>query len=194
MLTDFHTDWLNLFHLDTAQRDPNHYPQFTPDMLESMRQETNLFMNEVVWSGDADWETLMFSKTTWVDQELATIYGLPDPGPGWHRVTLDDTRPGLLTRSAFLTAHAYTGSSAPVRRGYFVLSELLKSLSHRMSTWWYLKIPMVPQPFVNASRNTKPMQPVSSAMTASTPLALPLNIMMPSAHGETTGKMGPRRC
>ena len=101
MLTDFHTDWLNLFHLDTAQRDPNHYPQFTPDMLESMRQETNLFMNEVVWSGDADWETLMFSKTTWVDQELATIYGLPDPGPGWHRVTLDDTRPGLLTRVPF---------------------------------------------------------------------------------------------
>ena len=69
-------------------------------------KKTNLFMNEVVWSGDADWETLKFSKTTWVDQELATIGGLPDPGPGWHRVTRRHaSRPA---HPKCLHAHAYT--------------------------------------------------------------------------------------
>ena len=64
----------------------------------------------------------MFSRVTWVNSDLAALYGLADPGP-WHRVTLDDKRPGIYPH-AFLTAHGYT-DSAPVKRGYFVLSEML---------------------------------------------------------------------
>lgn len=124
-LATFHEDWLNLYQLDTTQRDPEKYPGFSPELLAAMHTETALFVNEVIWSGSASWNELLFSRATWVNSELAAVYGLEDPGPGWHRVTLDETRPGLLTRSAFLTAHGYTGSSAPVKRGYFVLSELL---------------------------------------------------------------------
>jgi len=125
MMASFHADWLNLFQLDTTQRDPEKYPQFDEDLLAAMRKETSLFVNEVVWSGQATWEDLMYSRATWVNSDLAAVYGLEDPGPGWHRVLLDENRPGILTRSAFLTAHGYTGSSAPVKRGYFIISELL---------------------------------------------------------------------
>ncbi len=85
----------------------------------------DLLVSEVVWGGSGRFEDLMFTTTTWVDSELAAIYGLPDPGPGWHRVQLDDTRPGALTRAGFLTGHAYAATSSPVKRGAFVLQELL---------------------------------------------------------------------
>ena len=128
-LTAFHEDWLNLFHLDDAHRDEEMYPTFSDDLVEAMRIETDLFMTEVLWSGQAKFEDLFFSRFTWVNSDLASLYGIADPGNGWHRVELDESRPGILTRSAFLAAHAYTGSSAPIKRGSFVLKEMsVKSL------------------------------------------------------------------
>lgn len=124
-LTAFHEDWLNLFHLDDAHRDEEMYPTFSDDLVEAMRIETDLFMTEVLWSGQAKFEDLFFSRFTWVNSDLASLYGIADPGEGWHRVELDESRPGILTRSAFLAAHAYTGSSAPIKRGSFVLKEML---------------------------------------------------------------------
>ena len=90
-----------------------------------MRTETDLFVTEVLWSGEVNYEDLFFSNMTWINSDLAQFYSLPDPGPGWHRVELDESRPGILTRSAFLAAHAYTGSSAPIKRGHFILKEML---------------------------------------------------------------------
>ena len=124
-LTGFHEDWLNLYQLDGAHRDETLYPTFSEDLIEAMRTETDLFITEVLWSGQVNYEDLFFSDMTWVNSELSVIYDIPDPGPGWHRVQLDESRPGILTRSAFLSAHAYTGSSAPIKRGHFVLSEML---------------------------------------------------------------------
>ena len=124
-LTGFHDDWLNLYHLDGAHRDETLYPNFTEDLIQAMRTETDLYISEVLWSGEVKFEDLFFSSTTWINSDLAEVYNLPDPGPGWHRVQLDETRPGILTRSAFLSAHAYTSASAPIKRGSFVLKEML---------------------------------------------------------------------
>lgn len=124
-LTAFHEDWLNLYQLDGADRDETMYPQFSENLVEAMRIETDLFVTEVLWSGEVKYEDLFFSDMTWVNSDLAQLYNLPDPGPGWHRIQLDETRPGILTRSAFLAAHAYTGSSAPIKRGHFILKEML---------------------------------------------------------------------
>ena len=124
-LTAFHRDWLRTWQLRDATRDPALYPDFSPRTVASMLTALDLFVGEVVWGGDARLETLLFSRDAWIDPELAAIYGLPDPGPGWHRVQLDPSRPGALTRAAFLAAHAYAGSSSPIRRGAFVLKDLL---------------------------------------------------------------------
>ena len=121
----FHEDWLNLYQLQDAAREAEMYPSFSEDLLASMRTETELFLGEVIWGGAASFADLLTSQTTWVDSRLAALYEIDDPGPGWHRVSLSAERPGILTRSAFLTAHAYTGSSAPIKRGSFVLKELL---------------------------------------------------------------------
>lgn len=121
----FHRDWIDVWRLRNATRDPGRYPDFSAATVDAMLTELDLFVTEVVWAGDGRFETLLFSDVTWVDTQLAAIYGLPDPGPGWHRVRLDARRPGVLTRSAFLAAHAYAASSSPVQRGAFVLRDML---------------------------------------------------------------------
>lgn len=120
----FHEDWLDLYLLDEATRDDTVYPAFSDDLVQAMRAETELFVTEVVWSGDARFETLLFSRETWVNEDLAPLYGL-EPVEGWQRVTLGEDRPGVLTRTGFLAAHSYSVSSAPVKRGYFVLKDML---------------------------------------------------------------------
>lgn len=124
-VVNFHQDWLDTWRLSVADRDPGRYPDFDADTIASMRTELDLFVSEVFWQGDARLETLLTSRTTWIDARLAPIYGLEDPGQGWHRVTLDEDRVGILTRSAFLAGHAYAASSSPVQRGAFVLKDLL---------------------------------------------------------------------
>jgi cytochrome c553 len=121
----FHRDWLHLWRSDGATRDATLYPTFSDAMLDAMAQELDLFTAEVVWSGDARFETLLLGTTTWVNPDLAAIYGVEAPSSGWARVTLDAERPGALTRAGFLTAHAYSAESAPVRRGAFVLEQML---------------------------------------------------------------------
>lgn len=122
---NFHDDWLDGYRMDGAERDASYYPHFSEATLASMQAEMDLMVTEVLWGGEATFANLMFSQTTWVDSELAAIYDLPDPGPGWHRVELGPERPGVLTRAGFLTGHAYTASSSPVQRGAFVLQEML---------------------------------------------------------------------
>jgi hypothetical protein len=122
----FHQDWLRLDQLDTINKDPALYPNWGPDTVSSLKTEADLFTTEVVWLGEGTYDSLFFSTTTWVDANLAPLYGLPAPDTGWQRVSLDAaTRPGLLTRLGWLAAHAHTNSSAPVRRGAFVLEQLL---------------------------------------------------------------------
>jgi hypothetical protein len=124
-LSAFHHDWLQLRRLDAAQRDAERYPDWSDALWDSARTELELFVTEVVWAGQGTFDELLTSRWTWIDSALAEVYGLPDPGPGWHRVQLGEDRAGVLTRVGFLAGHAHAASSSPIRRGAFVLQELL---------------------------------------------------------------------
>lgn len=118
----FHRDWLHLWRLEGAQRDPERYPWFSEALAGEMLQEVDLFTTEIVWSGDPTLDRLLLGTEGWVSPGLAGIYGLEAPA-GWSLVALPD-RPGVLTRAAFLTAHGYYADSAPVRRGAWVLQAM----------------------------------------------------------------------
>lgn len=123
----FHQDWLHTYQLDTIAKDESVYPEFGPELVADMKAEIDLFTTEVVWQGEGTFDALLYSPVTWTSPALDAIYGTASQrtGTGWERRVLDETRPGVLTRSAFLTAHAYSASSAPVRRGVFVLEQML---------------------------------------------------------------------
>jgi len=123
MVVRFHSDWLQLERLDEVTKDAELYPDWQASTLEMSRHETELFVSEVVWLGEGRFDTLLDSRTTWLTPELGEIYGLDLEG-GWQRAELDDARPGVLTRSAWLAGHGYANTSAPVRRGAFLLEQL----------------------------------------------------------------------
>jgi hypothetical protein len=93
-------------------------------MREDLYTDAALFTSEVVWSGPGTYDALMFSTTGWVSPDLAPIYDMTPPD-FWQPMDLGPTRPGILTRPSFLAAHAYEGTSSPVRRGAWALHNLL---------------------------------------------------------------------
>lgn len=121
----FHEDWLDLYLLENIQRDTTLYPLFYEGMISSMKTETRLFLSNVFWYGDANWDDLFFEQSTHINQELATLYGMEQSPTDWDRVEVSEERAGLFQKSAFLTAHSYFAASSPVKRGHYILSEML---------------------------------------------------------------------
>lgn len=124
----FHLDWADTSRLLEVNKDTDVYPDFDPELVASMRTELALFFTREVWAS-GEFDTLLTSTATWSDARTDAIYGIDSgsEGPGdFRRVELDpSTRPGVLTRSGFLTGHAYAASSSPIRRGMWVLDKLL---------------------------------------------------------------------
>jgi hypothetical protein len=69
---------------------------------------------------------LLNATSGYVNDRLARHYGLPKVGSDNFVFTkLPANRTGLLTQASFLTAVAYTDESHPVRRGKWILANLL---------------------------------------------------------------------
>ncbi len=122
------TQWLELPKLTDLTKDPVLYPTYTPSVRSAMGAESDTFIDSVLWDGDAKLSTLFTAPFSFVNAELASLYGMPDPGSGaaLSRQTLNSTeRMGFLTQASVLASHAKPGDSAPIRRGKFVREQLL---------------------------------------------------------------------
>jgi len=124
---DFHTQWLDLGKYDNLAKDPGLYPAFNPAVAASMKEETRRFIRHVVLEISGGLNDLLLSRTTFVNDELAAIYGLEGSfGPDFVEVELDpEQRAGLLTQPGFLASHAYTTMSSPIHRGVFIQRRVL---------------------------------------------------------------------
>src|SRR5690606_20161689 len=104
------------------------FPQFTPALAESMAQETLRLVEDIVWEQDGDIRGLLDAEYTFVDAELAALYGVPAPeGPGFARTRLPDAqgRAGILGHASFLARFAHPAITSPTRRGLFIRTRLL---------------------------------------------------------------------
>jgi hypothetical protein len=69
-------------------------------------------------------QSLLTADFTFLDGRLAAHYGLPAPGA--ERVTVAGTaRGGLLTQGSFLVTTSHSRRTSPVKRGQWVLTQLL---------------------------------------------------------------------
>jgi hypothetical protein len=120
-LISFHEDWLQLFHLDQTTKISDYYSeQFKQDFL----LETNLFISDILWHKNPTFASLLLDTTAWVSPSLRDMYLVPQI-TDWTLMDLGENRPGILSRGAFLNSHAYAEQTAPVRRGNYILQELL---------------------------------------------------------------------
>jgi hypothetical protein len=124
----FFTALLSLDSLDTLSRPVELFPRFTPTLGAAMKQETALVVDDLVFGRDADYGELFDQTQTFLNAELAGLYGVPSPGGAdFARVNLPGSshRAGLLGQAGVLAARDHSSGTSPTRRGLFVLTRLL---------------------------------------------------------------------
>jgi hypothetical protein len=127
---DFFAQYLDLNRLNEVDRDPADYPGFTETMPQSMRKELELIVDDVVFRKDADIRKLFDTRQSFVNEELANLYGIEVEGASpiaYAPVTFpaDSNRVGILTLGAFLTMNAHPSETSPTLRGKYVRERVL---------------------------------------------------------------------
>jgi hypothetical protein len=119
---------LALDNLDVLTRPTALFPKYTATLGPAMKQETLTVVDDLVFASDGDYRHLFDQTDTFVNAELAGLYGVPAPaGTGFARVTLPASahRAGLLGQAGVLAARDHADGTSPTRRGLFVLTRLL---------------------------------------------------------------------
>ena len=81
------TDWWELDLVDDLLKDPGTFPHFYAKLGSDAREETLLFMEEIVFNNPTDMRELYTSTTTFVNPALAAIYEVPSrPSVGLERL------------------------------------------------------------------------------------------------------------
>lgn len=125
---NFAGQWLFMRVLASHNPDNGAYPGFDESLRDAMMKETTLFFREFL-SEDRSMKEMLTADFTYMNDRLAKHYGLPGGiGPELKRVALKEgKRRGLLTQAALLTVTSHTTRTSPVKRGKWVLEQLLCS-------------------------------------------------------------------
>lgn len=134
LVDNFAAQWLLLRQIDRAEPDATQFPAFTPTLRQALAGETQRFVSDFFPGlGVRQSERglpltqLLTARFTYGNAEVARHYGLTEAaGQDFRRLSLDGTtRRGLLTQGSLLTAESYPTRTSPVRRGKWVLEQLL---------------------------------------------------------------------
>lgn len=126
----FFAQYLDLGRLEGINRDPATYPFFAPGITEAMRKEVELLVEDLVFEAGADMRSIFSTRHTYVNSDLAALYGVDAPGATktmFVKVELpaDGPRAGVLTSGAFLTMNAHESYTSPTARGKYVRERVL---------------------------------------------------------------------
>lgn len=118
----FVLEWLEVDLLASTSKSSELFPRY--DALKAhMLGETEAFADEVMVNDGARFSALLGAGYGSLDPDMARFYGLDAYGP---RVRVKDSgRLGLLQQASFLAAHAHDNMTSPVKRGDFVLRQML---------------------------------------------------------------------
>jgi hypothetical protein len=125
-MDNFSGQWLYLRNLRQVSPDQRLYPNFDEELRLAFEQETKLLFESMVRE-DRSALDLLQADYTFVNERLARHYGIPNVyGSRFRRVPLtDEARKGLLGQGSFLTVTSHANKTSPVRRGKWVLEQLL---------------------------------------------------------------------
>jgi mono/diheme cytochrome c family protein len=125
LVTNFASQWLLLRQLDTVNPATN---DFDGNLRQAFRREAELLFGEML-DNDESVVSLLDADHTYVDERLARHYGIPHVrGSRFRRVALEgDARRGLLGLGSILTVTSAPNRTSPVKRGQWVLENVLGS-------------------------------------------------------------------
>lgn len=157
MVNDFRTrgktrqlihEWLGIREDVKVTKDPERFPDYSPELFAELRRSFDAFVEDIVWSEGGRWPDLFTAQWIYTSDRLAAFYGeswsVPptadnaieaetsesaqssQPSGALHRSTTPDpTRAGLLTHPYMMTRLAYHDSTSPIHRGVFLIRHVL---------------------------------------------------------------------
>jgi hypothetical protein len=126
-LTGFFSEYFKLDRIAPQTRDRALYPTWSPALVQSMITEFEKIVGEIAFS-EADLRDLFTTRATFLDQNLARLYGVPgtfDESFRRYEWPANAPRAGLLTTAAFLANNAHPITTSPTHRGKFIQQYLL---------------------------------------------------------------------
>lgn len=113
--------------LSNVSKDPGLFPNYTPQLSNSMQQGMYQFMRDIVFTRNADAHELFTSSEYFVDANLAPLYGVAPPASGFQKMTIpaSQKRSGVIGNAGFLARFAHPDTTSPTRRGRFIQERLL---------------------------------------------------------------------
>ncbi len=134
-IATFFAEWTESSRSYVATKDLATYPTLFKDaaaetaIVDAMRAEQDAFVTNVVFDSTKKYSELFTANYAFVNDRLATYYGLPIPGTGEKttKVALKAGSPrgGILGLGMFLFGHARTNQSSPVQRGHTIRANML---------------------------------------------------------------------
>jgi hypothetical protein len=126
LVENFGEQWLNLRLLDRTKPDAQKFDRVDDELLDAMRQETQLFLNAVFRENRSILD-FIDGKFTYVNGPLARYYGIAGiDGEQFQKIELDGVqRSGIVTHASILSISSYATRTSPVLRGKWVLDTLL---------------------------------------------------------------------
>jgi hypothetical protein len=127
LVHNFAGQWLQLRNLKVMAPDRQVFPSFDDELRAAMAMETELFFKNILREDRSVMEFLT-ADYTFVNEPLARHYGLKQKVTGreFQRVLLKGSgRAGILTHASVLTVTSNPTRTSPVKRGKWVLENLL---------------------------------------------------------------------
>jgi len=127
-LDTLYAEVFRLRELDIMAKDPTLFPQLTDTLKQAMKEETLQLIRDIVWEKNSDAREMFDADRTFVNAELASLYGISPPsGSGFAEASLpaSQERFGLFGHAGLLALLSHTDSTSPTRRGAFIQARLL---------------------------------------------------------------------
>ncbi|MFT5499897.1 MAG: hypothetical protein ACI88G_000023 [Woeseiaceae bacterium] len=126
LATRFASLWLRLQDLDKVEPDSDLFPNYSRQLMQAMRQETELFFYHLVQK-DKSMLELYSADYSFMNERLATHYGIDNViGDKFRMVSYpDDRRNGILGHGSILVQTSLGNRTSPVLRGKWVMQVLL---------------------------------------------------------------------
>ncbi|WP_146158665.1 DUF1592 domain-containing protein [Enhygromyxa salina] len=124
-VSEFFAEYLALEEI--SAKNPASFPLYSDALVDSMVEETELLLRDVIWTQDTDFRDFIEADYTFVDERLAELYGLPAPDNAWDQVMLpaEQARAGFLSHASVLARNSHYDGNSTTRRGLYIQQRFL---------------------------------------------------------------------
>ncbi|MFO7565241.1 MAG: DUF1588 domain-containing protein [Enhygromyxa sp.] len=124
-ISEFFAEYLALS--DIPAKNTTQFPLYSEALVSSMVEETELLLRDVIWTQDTDFRTFFEADYTFVDANLAALYGIEAPAEPWAKVTLppEQNRAGFISHASVLSRNSHGDGNSTTRRGQYIQQRML---------------------------------------------------------------------